>query len=58
MTRSPRCQCEDCRDSEEAGCAVTMYSVPDGELVQCGGPGGHDGSCGDWEKPHPTREPF
>jgi hypothetical protein len=51
---SPACDCDDCRDDEEAGCATTMFAAPDGHLVQCGLPGRHDGSCDYWEKPHPA----
>jgi hypothetical protein len=54
-TPTPKCQCDDCRDDEEAGCAVTMHAMPDGELVQCGMQGGHEGSCDYWERPHAER---
>ena len=53
--RSPICRCRDCRNDEEAGCAVVMFG-PDGERVQCGMEGGHDGSCDFWEKAHDERE--
>lgn len=58
MATEPRCQCPDCLDDEEAGCAVTMYAAPGGELVQCGLPGGHEGSCDYWERPHKARWPW
>lgn len=51
---TPECRCADCRDSDEAGCAVVMHSI-EGERVQCGMQGRHDGSCDYWEKPHDER---
>lgn len=53
--RSPVCRCNDCRNSDEAGCAVVMFGA-EKERVQCGLPGGHDGSCDFWEKAHDERD--
>lgn len=47
---TPSCHCSACSDDEERGCALT-YDSPDGR-VQCGLPGGHDGSCDFFEAVH------
>lgn len=49
---TPTCQCDGCRDDEEPGCAMVMHDSSSGEPVQCGLPGGHEGSCDYWERPH------
>ena len=44
--RSPICECRHCKNSDEAGCAVTL------RLLQCGMEGGHDGDCCEWGPHH------
>lgn len=47
---TPSCPCPACTDDEERGCAY-VYNLDSGP-VQCGLPGGHDGSCDAFEAPH------